>query len=50
MLGVCYVGTVLAINISTTSGTEKDSVVETKVLEGWELENDTHGGVTGIAG
>jgi len=37
-------GTVLSIHIGPTRGTEKNSVDEAKVLEGWGLENDAHGG------
>ncbi|MBP2638414.1 MAG: hypothetical protein H6Q72_4321 [Firmicutes bacterium] len=37
-------GTVLAINISPTKGTEKTSVAKAQVIEGWGLENDGHGG------
>ena len=37
-------GTVLSINISSNKGTEKKSVDEAKVLEGWGLENDAHAG------
>jgi len=38
------VGTILSINISPTKGTEKTSVVEAKIVDGWGLENDGHGG------
>lgn len=37
-------GTVLSVNISSTKGTEKHSVIDANVIEGWGLENDSHGG------
>ncbi|WP_425058111.1 hypothetical protein SCACP_27600 [Sporomusa carbonis] len=37
-------GTVLSIHISSIKGVEKNTVGEAKVLEGWGLENDAHGG------
>lgn len=37
-------GTVLSIHISPLRGTDKNSVNEVKVLTGWGLENDAHGG------
>lgn len=37
-------GEVLSINISNVRGVEKSSVPEVKVIEGWGLEGDAHGG------
>jgi len=37
-------GHVLSIHVSTERGTIKNDVSEVKVLEGWGLEGDAHGG------
>ena len=37
-------GKVLSINISAQRGTEKKPVNEVKLLEGWGVEGDAHGG------
>ena len=35
---------VVAVNISTTTGTQKENVGRAEVLEGFGIENDAHGG------
>ncbi|AGL00315.1 MOSC domain-containing protein [Desulfoscipio gibsoniae] len=37
-------GQVLSINISSVRGVDKSSVNEIKIVEGWGLEGDAHGG------
>lgn len=37
-------GKVLALNISSVRGVNKTSVNEVKIIEGWGLEGDAHGG------
>lgn len=37
-------GKVIAINVSSIRGTDKTSIQEVNVIEGWGLEGDAHGG------
>lgn len=37
-------GKVLAVNISETKGTQKRNIEKARVLEGFGIENDAHGG------
>lgn len=37
-------GKVIAINVSSVRGVDKTSIDEVKVVEGWGLEGDAHGG------
>ena len=39
-----FMGNVLSIHISDERGTTKTDVAEVKVLEGWGLQGDAHGG------
>lgn len=41
---VTRMGKVLSINISSIRGIDKTSTDEVKVIEGWGLEGDAHGG------
>jgi len=38
------VGKVLSINISAVRGVDKNSIDQVKVIEGWGLDGDAHGG------